>query len=193
MKHIDHATLIPRLEQCIIDIKAWSTANDLKLNEDKTEVLHISFKFRKTSPLTSVNIANVPIQPAYSARNLGVIVTNDLSMDVYINNLCRSASFALYKIGRIRNLLDAKSTETLVHAFITCHLDMCNSLLCGLPDSHISKLQCIQNSAARLVTRTRFSDHITPVLRDLHWLPVKFRIMYKILQMSSRTCSRIPH
>ena len=70
LKHTDHATLrlIPRLEQCIIDIKAWSTANDLKLNEDKTEVLHISSKFRKTSPLTSVNIANVPILPANSAR-----------------------------------------------------------------------------------------------------------------------------
>ena len=65
-----------------VDIKAWSTANDLKLNEDKTKVLHISSKFRKTSPLPSVNIANVPIQPANSARNLGVIVTNDLSMDV---------------------------------------------------------------------------------------------------------------
>ena len=80
--------------------------------------------------------------------------------------------------------LDEKSTETLVHAFITCHLNMCNSLLYGLPDSHISKLQRIQNSAARLVTRTRFADHITPVLRDLHWLPVKFRIMYKILLLT---------
>ena len=147
----------------------------------KTKQNFITFHLnsQKTSPLTSVNIANVPIQPANSARNLGVIVTNDLSMDVYINNLCRSASFALYKIGRIRNLLDVKSTETLVHAFITCHLDMCNSLLYGFPGSHISKLQRIQNSAARLVTRTRFSDDITPVLRDLHWLPVKFRIMYK--------------
>ena len=184
LKDTDHATLIPRLEQCIIEIKAWATANDLKLNENKTEVLHISSKFRKTSPLTSVYITNVPIQPANSARNLGVIVTNDLSMDVYINNLCRSASFAFYRIDRIRNLLDAKSTKTLVHAFITCHLVMCKSRLCGLPDSHISKLQRIQNSAARLVTRTRLSDHITPLLRDLHWLPVKFRIMYKILLLS---------
>ena len=80
--------------------------------------------------------------------------------------------------------LDEKSTETLIHAFITCHLDMFNSLLCGLPNSHISKLRRIQNSAARLVTRTRFSDHITPVLRDLHWLPVKFRIIYKTLLLT---------
>ena len=90
LKQTEHTTLIPRLEQCIIDIKGWSTANDLKLNEDKTEVLHISSKFSETSPLPSVSIANVPIQPANSARNLSVIVTNDLSIDVYINNLCHS-------------------------------------------------------------------------------------------------------
>ena len=105
-------------------------------------------------------------------------------MDDYIKNICRSASYALYKIGRIRNFLDQKSTETLIHAFITCRLDQCNSLLYGLPDSHIAKLQRIQNSAARLVTRTRSCEHITPVLRELHWLPVTYRIMYKILVLT---------
>ena len=144
----------------------------------------ITLKFRNTTPLLSVDIADVPIQPVTSARNLGVIVANDLNMDVYISNICRSPSYALYKIGRIRNLLDEKLTETLVHAFITCHLDRCNSLLYGLPDTLIAKLQRIQNSAARLVTRTRGHDHITPVLCNLHWLPVKYRIIYKILLLT---------
>ena len=179
----DHS-VITKLERCINDIKAWSTANDLKLNEDKTEVIHVTSRFRKSSHLPSVEIANVPIQPVKSARNLGVIFENDLRMDDYIKNICRSASYALYKIGRIRNFLDQKSTETLIHAFITCRLDQCNSLLYGLPDSHIAKLQRIQNSAARLVTRTRSCEHITPVLRELHWLPVTYRIMYKILVLT---------
>ena len=69
-------------------------------------------------------------------------------------------------------------------SFITCHLDRCNSLLYGLPDTLIAKLQRIQNSAARLVTRTRGHDHITPVLYNLHWLPVKYRIIYKILLLT---------
>ena len=103
------------------------------------------------------------------------------NFDSLPKNICRSASYALYKIGRIRHFLNEKSTETLIHAFITCRLDQCNSLLYGLPDTHIARLQRIQNSAARLVTRTRSSEHITPVLRKLHWLPVKYRIMYKIL------------
>ena len=102
-------------------------------------------------------------------------------MDIYINNICRSASYGLYKIGCIRNFLNDKSTETLVHVFISCQLDQSNSLLYGLPDSLITKLQRIQNTAARLVSWTCSRNHITPVL---HRLPVKFRIMYKILLLS---------
>ena len=181
--------MITKLERCINDIKAWSNANDLKLNEDKTEVIHITSRFRNSSHLSPVEIANVPIQPVKSARNLGVIFESDLKMNDYVNNICRSASFALYKIGRIRNFLNQKSTEILIHTFITSRLDQCNSLLYGLPDSHIAKLQRIQNSAARLVTRTRYYDHIgihhiTPVLQKLHWLPVSYRIMYKIIVLT---------
>ena len=67
------------------------------------------------------------------------------------------------------------------YSFITSKLDYCNSLLYGLPNSDLLKLQRIQNAAARLVTNSHRFCHITPVLRDLHWLPVKLRIQYKIL------------
>ena len=79
-------------------------------------------------------------------------------------------------IGRLRKYLDQSTTEKLVHAFITSKLDSCNSLLAGLPDSELSKLQSVQNTAARLVNRSKECEHITPVLQRLHWLPVKARI-----------------
>ena len=122
--------------------------------------------------------------PVSNARNLGIVVENDLKLDIHVNNICRAASFGLHKIGKIRHYLDSSTTEKLIHAFVSSHLDNCNSLLYGLPDSQISKLQRIQNSAARLITRSKSRDHITPILHELHWLPVKYRIMYKTLVLT---------
>jgi len=72
------------------------------------------------------------------------------------------------------------ATKTLVQAFISCRLDYCNSLLYGVSDRLLQRLQLVQNAAARLVTGTRRSDHITPVLRQLHWLPVRQRVAFKV-------------
>ena len=69
----------------------------------------------------------------------------------------------------------------MVHAFITSRIDTCNSLLYGLPTSQLNRLQRVQNAAARLVSRARKFDHITPVLEKLHWLPVKQHIVFKMI------------
>ena len=101
-------------------------------------------------------------------------------MSSHINNICRSGSLALRNIGRVRKYLDQTNTERLVHVFITSRLDYCsNSLLYGVPEKDLNKLQRLQNSAARSGTKLR--DHITPVLRTLHWLPVRQRVTFKIL------------
>ena len=95
---------------------------------------------------------------------------------------CRTAYFHLNNIRRIRKYLSNQSAQTLVHAFIIGRLDCCNSLLYGLPSVHLSKLQRARNSAARLVcTDISRYDHVTPVLYSLHWLPVQYRICFKIL------------
>jgi len=87
----------------------------------------------------------------------------------------------LYNLRHIRKYLDQKNTETLVHAFITSRLDYCNGSLVGLPESQIMKLQRIQNACARLVCNSLKFCHITPLLKTLHWLPVRQRIAFKIL------------
>ena len=92
-----------------------------------------------------------------------------------------SAFFHIYNIRRIRKYLSRDSAETLVHAFISSMLDYGNSLLFGLPQYQIQKLQRVQNASARLIFSMPRYCHITPLLLDLHWLPVNQRIAFKIL------------
>ena len=91
------------------------------------------------------------------------------------------------KIGQIRKYLDRKMTERLVHAFVTSRLDANNSLLYGLPNSAISKLQRVQNSAVRLVIGAK-GCNVNRVRRDeLHWLSIKDRITFKILLLTYKS------
>ena len=85
--------------------------------------------------------------------------------------------------GKIRNYLDQPNAENLVHAFVTSKLDFCNSLLYGLSKKQLDKLQRILNAAAR-INKTQTFQHISPVLRNLHWLPVTKRIEFKILTIT---------
>ena len=102
-------------------------------------------------------------------------------MDSHINQVCKTAFYHTHNIRRISKYLSKESLKTLVHAFVTSRLDYCNSLLYGFPKYQISKLQRVQNAAARLITNTKKYDHITPALYNLHWLPVFYRIYFKIL------------
>ena len=113
-----------------------------------------------------------------------LIIDQHLTLVPHVNNISRLASHSIRNIGRIRKYLDRNSTEKLVHAFVSSRLDSNNSILYGLPKSELSKLQRIQNAAARLVTLSKKREHITPVLKDLHWLPVESRIIYKLMLLT---------
>ena len=102
-------------------------------------------------------------------------------METHVNKVCAKAYYGLYRIRQIRKFLSEKTTKTLVHAFIIAHLDYCNALLHGIPAKVSNQIQRVFNSAARVVCLVGKFDHISPVLVRLHWLPVKYRIQYKIL------------
>ena len=98
-----------------------------------------------------------------------------------MNALSQSARYHIRNIGKIRRFVDRDSCEKMFHAFVTSSVDLNNALLAGLPGDTVAKLRKCQNIAARVVTRTRTRDHITPVLMNLHWLLVEQRIQYKRL------------
>ena len=155
------------------------TINKLKLNEDKTELI----VFRERGGQTIINdvvVGDASIQHSSVVRNLGVYMDEHLNMKDHVTKICQSVNFHLRNIGRIRGLLDQSTTRLLVHSLITSRIDYCNALLYGLPKGTTDRIQKLQNKAARLITRTKLRDHITPVLKSLHWLPVEMRIKFKI-------------
>ena len=99
----------------------------------------------------------------------------------HISEICKSAFYHIRNISHVRRYLNVESTGKFVHALVTSRLDNCNAVLFGLPDYLIKRLQYVLNAAARLVSLTNKYDHITPVRKQLHWLPVKERINFKIL------------
>ena len=105
----------------------------------------------------------------------------------HINSVCKSICHQARNIDRIRRFLSLDTCRQVVHACVIWRLDFCNSLLVELPQSTTSKLQRCQNMAARIITRTRKSVHITPVLQELHWLPVGQRVNFKVLLLVYKT------
>ncbi|MHB9317265.1 RNA-directed DNA polymerase, partial [Fusobacterium polymorphum] len=171
-----------RLEKCLGEIRDWMTLNKLILNDNKTKLIHFHSRFRPCNIVSSLSVGNDRVLPCKVIKNLGFWFDDEAVLSRHVSEVCSSVSFSLYRIRRIRNILDRSTTEKLVHAFVTSRLDFCNSLLYGLmPGTLLARFQRLQNSAARLITRTRFHDHITPVLKTLHWLPVTARIEFKIL------------
>ena len=174
------------LEKCVDDIRAWMKLNLLKLNDDKTELLVITSRPSTSQSLhISIKVGDQDISPNEEPpKNLGVIFESTCSLKDHVSNVCGSIIFNLYSIGKIRKYLDQPTVEKLVNATKTSRLDYCNSLMFGIPKELISQLQKRQNLAARVITKWRKYDHITPVLVDLHWLPVKHRIDFKIFLLT---------
>ena len=92
--------------------------------------------------------------------NLGTTFDPTLSMDSYISSLCRSSYFHLRNVSLARKYLHEKAIQSLVHAAISTRIDYCNSLLYGIPNKYLKKLQMLQNSAARIVKQIKKTDHI---------------------------------
>ena len=171
------------IKNCIYDVSAWMWNNKLMLNEEKTEFLIIGME-RQLSKVSvdKIKVGQAEVTPVSSARNLAAWFDSHLDMSTHETETCSSSFYYLYNIRRsfyylynirhIRKYLSRESTERLVHAFITSRLDYCNSLLYGVPEFQINKLQRVMNTSTQLVYCAPKYCHIIPLLRELHWLPV---------------------
>jgi hypothetical protein len=175
------------VNKCINDVKVWMNMHFLKLNEDKTQIivfgnntLHQNLTLDKISFIDSVGKLNY-LPFAEKAKYLGVHLDNRLSFNSQINSVCSSCNYYLKEISSIRSFIGKAECESLVNAFVTSRLDYCNSLYVGISKTLISKLQKVQNSAARLILQKGKRDSISLCLSQLHWLNIEKRIAFKVL------------
>jgi len=181
----DTAVAVQCFAACVSDVSDWMRASRLRLNPAKTEVMWLSSSHQlKQVDISDISVLSTQIRVAESARNLGVVFGAQLSLSSHVAVLCRAGYFHLRQLRPSVRSMTTAAAITAVQAFICCRIDYCNSMLYGVSDGLLQKVQSIQNAAARLVTGARRRDHITPVLRQLHWLPVRQRVEYKVACLS---------
>ena len=176
------SSAIPELQRCLQEIQSWMASSKLKLNPDKTEfILFGSDAQRKQlSNLFPIDILGSSLTPVKKVRNLGVIFDAAFSFTDQVSNIRKSCYYQIRDFARVRRFLPKSVAITLANALVSSRLDYCNSLLYGLSVQELRRLQGIQNTLCRIVTRTPRFSSITPHLKSLNWLPVKYRIEFKI-------------
>jgi len=115
---------------------------------------------------------------------LGIIFNSTLSMDKQVNAVVKACNFHIRALRHVRSCLTPEAARTISIGLVTSRLDYCNSLLYGTSESNLNKLQRVQNDLARVVLRAPWRCHAAPLLRDLHWLPIRYRIKYKVALMT---------
>ncbi|KAI0209869.1 hypothetical protein LSAT2_005463 [Lamellibrachia satsuma] len=174
-----------RLENCIGEARRWMALRMLKLNDEKTKMMLFTSKHHlRMYGGCSLTIGDDTVSPSDHIRNLGVHMDQHLTMTDHVTAVCAACNYHLYRLSSIRHYLTTEAAKSAVNALVTSRLDYCNSLLHNIPLSQTARLQCVQNNAARLITCTSKHDHITPVLKELLWLPVESRIAFKMLMVA---------
>uniref|UniRef100_A0A803J7R5 Reverse transcriptase domain-containing protein n=1 Tax=Xenopus tropicalis TaxID=8364 RepID=A0A803J7R5_XENTR len=182
-----------QISNCLLAISNWMNQRHLKLNLTKTELMIFPPKPGPTPPF-SISIEGTLINPVNSMRCLGVIFDSSLSFSDHTNTTVKTCHFFLRNIAKIRPFLSTVTARLLMHALILSRLDYCNLLLTGLPNSHLSPLQSILNTAARILLLSSRRVQALPLLKALSWLPVKQRIVYKLLLLTFKALhSSAPH
>ena len=181
---------------CTKALQSWLLQNGLCLNPEKSEAILVGTRFQlQKVDSVSVRVAGCDIPLRTTMKNLGVIIDNRLSLDQHVDAICKSAQFHIRALRHIRGSLSTDVAKSVAASIVGSRLDYCNGLLHGATAKNIRKLQLVQNTAARVVNLSRRRDHIKPILKSLHWLPVKERITVKLATTVFKvlSCSESPY
>jgi hypothetical protein len=172
---------VERFRICVERIEHWLKGNRLKMNAEKTQVIWLGTRQQLAKvDIAEIQLLSTSVYISTTAVDLGFTLDSALTMSNHVAAVCRSCFFQLRQLRAVRKSLSSEATEILIHSFVSGRLDYCNSLLAGISDRLLQRLQSVQNAAAKLVMGLRKFDHVSGTLRQLHWLPVRHRITYKV-------------
>ena len=175
---------ISKLQNISSKISEWMNQRKLKLNMGKTDMMLIGSDSKLSNLNFGCNIdfGGLDIALSSTVRDLGVIFDKNLSLKNQILSAKSKAICGLINISRIAAYINKKQKTQLIHSLVLTQIDYCNSLYYSLPNRELNIFQMIINSSARVIAGLpRFSrERITPICIELHFLPLKARIVYKI-------------
>ena len=170
-----------KMETLLAEIKQWMSTNMLKLNDSKTEIMAVGGPRRNLTELQSLTVGNEEVDVTKCVRLLGVDFDSHLTLKQHVRNTAKNCFYTLKNMFKIRRCINETAAKAIVHTMIISKLDYCNAILYGLPESTLKHFTRVQNLSARFISRHGKHEHITPVLKQLHWLPIRQRIHYKVL------------
>ena len=190
LSHTDQSGKL-KLEECLSSIYAWFCFNGLAINPDKSEAILFGSRQRLRSfpSLSSIDLAGSAVPLSASVKTLGVTLDSKLTFRPHITNLCKSCFYHIRAIRHIRSALTKNMSQTLACSLVSSRLDYANSVFVGLSDLELTRLQRIQNSLARVVLRVPLRTSSSVLLHQLHWLPVAFRIKFKLACLTYKALS----
>jgi len=186
------STTTDNLQNCMSTVHLWLTQNGLVINPDKSEAVLFS-TIQRTNisrfPLTSIDVAGSAVPLTDSLKLLGVTLDRHLTFGQHVQNVCKTSHYHIRALRHIRSSLTTDMARTVACALVNSRLDYANAVLYKTSRVNITKLQRIQNALARVIKGTKRTDHIHPVLEQLHWLPVNYRIDYKVATLAFKVRS----
>jgi hypothetical protein len=128
---------------------------------------------------TAISVDGQQLSPSPTFKYLGINLDQHLTMKEHIAQATRTSMWQVREIRWVRRRLDRQTAEKLICCFVLSRLDYCNSIFHNLPNTTILPMARVLNAAARVISQTRLYDHITPVMIELHWLPLQQRMVFK--------------
>ena len=179
---VDTADALKTVSSCTHAVQSWFLLNDLLLNPDKSELMVIGTRTHVKAYTCEdhVDIAGTLLKVRVNVKSLGVTFDRELSFDKHVNLVCRACNYYMWSLRHIWKYLTVDMANTIACSVVSSRLDYCNFIIYKTTIANITKLQCVQNSLARVMLQMPRRAHAHDLLAQLHWLPVSYRIEYKI-------------